>query len=344
VTRQMMRLTSDGERPFLDIFSRGFAGPRRLASFSRHQIDQIRRTVRGAPEVMVKVTGGGKRVAAVAAHLSYISQQGELELETDEGQRVSKDGQRMFLKDWHLELSAGQYRKSRGLDGSPRSLKLVHNIVLSMPAPTPADKVLAAAKTFAREKFALKHRYAMALHTHQHHPHVHLMVKAEDEHGRRLHIDKALLREWRQDFARMMRDQGIAANATPRAVRGQGKRSPKDAIFRAQRRADSHALRERVESVVSELSTTGTVRDPAHTKLQETRSAVMAGWMRIAETLENQGEIVLAGDVRYFAKHLAPVLTDRERLAQEFIRHLRTTSTPRRREDLTRNRELERSR
>ena len=339
-----MRLRFDAERPLLDIFSSARAGPRGPSIFSRHQIEQIRRTVRSAPEVMVKVTGGGKKLASVAAHLSYISQQGELELETDDGQRISKDGQRMLLKDWHLELSAGQYRKSRGLDGSPRSLKLVHNIVLSMPAPTPADKVLAAAKTFAREKFALKHRYAMALHTHQQHPHVHLVVKAEDEHGRRLHIDKALLREWRQDFARMMRDQGIAANATPRAVRGQGKRSPKDAIFRAQRRADSHALRERVESVVSELSTTGTVRDPAHTKLQETRSAVMAGWMRIAETLENQGEIVLAGDVRYFVKHLAPVLTDRERLAQEFIRHLRTTSTPTRREDLTRSRELGRSR
>jgi hypothetical protein len=293
---------------------------------------------------MVKVTGGGNKVAAVAAHLSYISQQGELELETDEGQRVSKDGQGMLLKDWHLDLSAGQYRNSRGLDGTARFVKLVHNIVLSMPAPTPADNLLAAAKTFAREKFAFKHRYAMALHTHQQHPHVHLVIKAEDEHGRRLHIDKALLREWRQDFAQMMRDQGIAANATPRAVRGQCKRSAKDAIFRTQRRADSYALRERVESVVSELSKTGTVRDPAHAKLQETRSAVTAGWMRIAETLDNQGEIILAGDVRYFAKHLPPVLTDRERLAQDFIRHLRTKSAPAHQQDLIRSRELDRSR
>jgi hypothetical protein len=344
VTRQMMRLTSDADRPLLDIFSSGRAGPRGPSIFSRHQIEQIRRTVRGAPEVMVKVTGGGKKVAAVAAHLSYISQQGELELETDDEQRVSKDGQRMLLKDWHLELSAGQYRNSGSLDGSARSLKLVHNIVLSMPAPTPADKVLAAAKTFAREKFALKHRYAMALHTHQQHPHVHLVVKAEDEHGRRLHIDKALLREWRQDFAQLMRDQGIAANATPRAVRGQGKRSAKDAIFRAQRRADSHALRERAQSVVSELSRTGTVRDPAHAKLQETRSAVTAGWMRIAETLDNQGEIILAGDVRYFAKQLPPVLTDRERLAQDFIRHLRMKSASAHGQDLIRSRELDRSR
>lgn len=57
----------------------------------------------------------------------------------------------------------------------------------------------------------------MVLHTDQKHPHVHLVVKAENELGRRLHIDKQLLRDWREDFARLMREQGIAANATPRA-------------------------------------------------------------------------------------------------------------------------------
>ncbi len=37
----------------------------------------------------------------------------------------------------------------------------------------------------------------MALHTHQQHPHVHLAVRAEALAGPRLHIDKAMLREWR---------------------------------------------------------------------------------------------------------------------------------------------------
>ena len=142
---------------------------------------------------------------------------------------------------------------------------------------------------------------------------MHLVVKAEDEHGCRLHIDKALLREWRQAFARMMRDQGIAANATPRAVRGQSGRAAKDATFRDQRRAYSYAMRERVESVARELSTTGMVCDPARGQLHETRKSVVTGWMGIAATLDAQGEIVLAGDVRYFASHLPPVLTDRSR-------------------------------
>ena len=128
---------------------------------------------------MVKVTGGGTNTGAVAAHFGYISWKGKLEIETDEGERiVGTDAQRTFLAAWHLELFAGQYRGPRDQRTEAREAKLVHKIVLSMPAPTPPDKVLAAARVFAREKFGVRHRYAMVLHTDQAHPHVHLVVKA----------------------------------------------------------------------------------------------------------------------------------------------------------------------
>jgi len=128
---------------------------------------------------MVKVTGGGRDTGSVAAHFGYISRKGKLEIETDEGERiVGTDAQRTFLAAWHLELFAGQYRGPRDQRTEAREAKLVHKIVLSMPAPTPPDKVLAAARVFAREKFGVRHRYAMVLHTDQAHPHVHLVVKA----------------------------------------------------------------------------------------------------------------------------------------------------------------------
>ena len=331
--------------PFVNVFSGGRRGPPESGGFSGPQIEQIRRTVRRTPEVMVKVTGGGRTVDGVVAHLAYISQQGELDLETDEGQRVSKAEQKALVKDWHLELTAGQYRKPQKPDQPGRTIKLVHNIVLSMPAPTPSDKVLAAAKVFAREKFGAQHRYAMALHTHQQHPHVHLVVKAEGIDGRRLHIDKAMLREWREDFARMMRDQGIAANATPRAVRGQGKKGMPAPAYQTRHHGRSHALRAQVESIARELSKTGSVRDPAHNKLAETRNAVVAGWKVVANALDAQGEIVLAGEVRSFATRLPPVLTDRERLAADFIRHVKAERSARTRGDEpTRDRTDERTR
>lgn len=321
MTRRPIRVQGN-DRPLLDIFSVGRAGPQSRLRFSDAQIEQIARTVRRTPEVMVKVTGGGISAGAVSAHFGYISRRGELEIETDEGERIPKEAQKEFLEDWHLELTAGQYRAGRDGKQEARKVKLVHKIVLSMPAPTPPEKVLAAARTFAREKFALQHRYAMVLHTDQPHPHVHMVVKAEGEHGRRLHIGKEMLREWREDFARMMREQGVAANATPRVARGRNKGSTKDPIYRAQRRGASIALRDNVASVVEELKKTGTVRDPGRKKLVETRKAVVDSWMRAADMLDRQGEISLAGDVRYFVKHLPAVLTERGRIATGIIARL----------------------
>jgi hypothetical protein len=313
------------------------------------QIEQIRRTVKRVPEVMVKVTGGGRKVKAVAAHLVYLSHDGELELETDDGQWVPVSGQKELLREWHLDLSAGQYRPPPRSTKKPfAGIKLVHNIVLSMPAPTPPDKVLAAARTFARERFGLKYRYAMALHTHQEHPHVHIVVKAEGLDASRLHIDKAMLREWRQDFARMMRDQGIAANATPRAVRGRSKGAEWDGRDRAKRRRSSYALREQVEGVAGELARYGAIRDPAHTKLAQMRKTVVAGWIGVAALLDKQGDVALAGEVRQFVKKLPPVLTDRERIAIELVRRVtaqRSERTARaRRDDPVREQPPERTR
>ena len=311
MSRRLVRVPSVG-RPFLDLFSGARPGPSGSGGLSGAYVEQIRRTVRRMPEVMVKVTGGGKSIGAVAAHLSYISQKGDLELETDEGQRVPDEDQKPLLKTWHLELSAGQYRESGK----------------------------------GAEKFGAQHRYVMALHTHQQHPHVHLVVKAEREDGRgRLHIDKAMLREWRQDFARMMRDQGIAANATSRVVRGQGKKALRDAAYRAKGRPGASAIRERVEGIARELSRTGMIQDPAHAKLAEIRKQVVAGWMDLATALDKQGEILLAGDVRHFAMHLPPVLTDRERLAEQFIRYAKAQRSARMRgDDKVRDRTTERTR
>ena len=344
MAKRPFRAPSDGW-PILDIVSHGRRGPAPSKGFSVAQIEQIRRTVRRAPEVMVKVTGGGRKIGAVAAHLAYVSHQGELDLETDEGQRVPREGQKELLRNWHLELSTGQYRPPRSERAGARGIKLVHNITLSMPAPTPPKAVLAAARAFAREKFGAKHRYAMALHTHQQNPHVHLVVKAEGHDGRRLHIDKAMLREWRQDFARMMREQGVAANATPRFVRGQTKRGAKDAFYQTRRHARSYALRERFDVVKRELIATRTISDPARPRLLETRKAVVDAWNTVAFQLEAQGDVQLGDEVRYFVRHLPPVLTDRERLAVEIIHRARVKRPDRTREDdRIRDRTMERTR
>ena len=105
--------------------------------------------------------------------------------------------------------------------------------MFSMPPGTPPAKVLAAVRNFAREEFALQHRYAFVLHTDEPHPHVHLVLKAVSEQGVRLNIRKATLRHWRSEFARNLRLLGVSANATERAVRGEGRVNKIDGIDRA---------------------------------------------------------------------------------------------------------------
>jgi hypothetical protein len=83
VSRRPFRMPTP-EAPILYLFSGGRPGPHGSGRFSASQIEQIRRTVMGKTlEVMLKVTGGGRGLGAVAAHLSYINQRGKVDLETD---------------------------------------------------------------------------------------------------------------------------------------------------------------------------------------------------------------------------------------------------------------------
>lgn len=79
-------------------------------------------------------------------------------------------------------------------------------------------------------------------------------------------------------------------------------------------------MRDRMIGIAIELARSGTIEEPARAILLETRESLVSSWIRAAEVLDAQGEEVLAGEVRYFAKHLPPVLTDRQQLAAKFLR------------------------
>lgn len=251
----------DRGRALLDVASYGRRGPDQRASLSAAEVAHAVRTARGAPEVVVKVSGGASTCKGVRQHLEYIGREGELEIETDDGQFVRETGfERRVIKDWDLDLEESKGSRRRAITTRLKSPKLVHNIVFSMPAGTPPEKVRAAVGKFARDEFALRHRYLTALHTDQPQPHVHLVVKAVSEQGERLNIRKATLRKWRQDFAANLRELGVEANATERAVRGVSKPRKRDGIYRAAAREASTHLRERARTVADELRRGGVVQ------------------------------------------------------------------------------------
>ncbi len=316
--------------PLFDFVSHARHGPGRRDHLTPAQLQQVARTVGRTPEVMVKVLPrGANDLGAVERHLDYIGREGEVELETDDGQSLHGRTGKELLEDWDLELDAQRGRA----DLTPRpgrpAPRLVHKLIFSMPAGTPPDKVLKAVQNFCREEFVLKHRYAMALHTDEPHPHVHVVMKAVSEQGERLHIRKATLRHWREGFARHLRALGVPANATQRYVRGETSPRKLDGIYRATLRGQSTHMRERAESVARDLARGGVQVEAGKAKLMETRDSIRRAWWAVGEILIREKQPDLAAQVRRFAEQMPPPMTEREWLASRLSER---TRSPRARE------------
>jgi hypothetical protein len=301
-------------RPLLDIASYARRGPGRRDRLSPEEIEHISLTVHRAPEVMVKVlTRGGQDLKSIQRHLAYLNRKGELEIETDEGERIAGKGvEKELLENWDLDLQEDRRRAGLGPRKDRAPPKLVHKILFSMPPGTPSKKVLEAVKDFAREEFALKHRYAMVLHTDEPHPHVHMVVKAVSERGVRLNVRKQTLRHWRTEFARDLRTLGVAANATERQVRGVTTAPKIDGIYRADLRGDSGYTYDRVQAVTEELTSGGLRVEPGKSRLRETRRRVEQGWQAVSDVLLHQGQSGVAVQIGRFLAQLPPARTDKE--------------------------------
>src|SRR6516164_2049689 len=93
---------------WLDIRSYARRGPARRDRLSSAHIEFIARTVRGTPEVMIKMLNqGGRDLGSVARHLKYLDRDGELAIETDEGDPFKgKDAAAALIDDWDLALDA----------------------------------------------------------------------------------------------------------------------------------------------------------------------------------------------------------------------------------------------
>jgi hypothetical protein len=70
------------QRASLDIASYGRCGPGRQRSLGAAEVAHAVRTARGAPEVVVKVSGGARTTRGVGSNLDYIGREGEQEIET----------------------------------------------------------------------------------------------------------------------------------------------------------------------------------------------------------------------------------------------------------------------
>ena len=134
-------------------------------------------------------TGGGKNMKHIEASIEYISRDGEIEIEDENGDlHKGLDGVKDVRDAW-----------ARGRIGIPeegQKRKEAFNIILSMPPGTDRESVKDSGRAFAAAQFQ-NHQYVFASHEDERHPHVHLIVKAVAHDGIRLNPRKADLQLWR---------------------------------------------------------------------------------------------------------------------------------------------------
>jgi hypothetical protein len=243
--------------------------------------------VRRAPQVMVKVTGGGRGMKAIAAHFRYISKNGRLEIEDQRGETMrGKDSLRDLADEWRF---GGSLIPD---DAEPGRRREAYNIMLSMPRGTDPTSVQWAAREFAKSELT-DHKYVMVMHDHQANPHVHISVRAESKRGRRLNPRKTDLHRWRETFAAKLRERGMEAEATRQVTRGVGRRYPD--LWQVKARADGRLLK-----------CQATRRHGAGSNAS--RDAAMKTWCELAALLAANGsesDRQLSGSIETFVSGIA---------------------------------------
>jgi relaxase-like protein len=245
----------------------------------------VRAVVQRSPEVIVKVTGGGRGIRAIRAHLSYISRRGTVPLVDERGETLTGRSS--------IAEAVDAWRLAGSLIPESSHRREAFNVVLSMPATADADVVREAAMDFVRRQFS-DHAFLVAWHhpdadDRTERPHLHVCVRAEDRGGRRLNPRKADLAEWRDRFAEALRERGVDAIATRRAVRRELRAPMRQSEYHRSRR-DGIALKRPRQK-------------PLTNREAVTRRAIMESWSQIARALARSPDAEdrrLAGEIARF--------------------------------------------
>ncbi len=189
--------------------------PQARATYVRHKLQAM---VRRSPQVVVKLVRAPKGMKGISNNLTYISRDGLLEIEDQDGQVIKgKEAVADLKTEW----------RDGGMPiAADSTMRDAFHLVLSMPPRTDPLSVQRAARDFAKQEFA-GFQYAMVLHTFEtdpdphpsRHPHVHLTVKAAGLDGIRLNPRKPDLQRWREGFAEALQEHGIEATTTSRIHR-----------------------------------------------------------------------------------------------------------------------------
>lgn len=250
------------------------------------------------PEVMVKIPprkGKTSGLRAIRNHLDYISRNGKLAIEDQDGFVYSGKKQ--------IHEGVADVWKALGVPEKSRKREAI-NLVLSMPPGTNPEAVKKAAREFACDQFG-DHQYAFVQHLDEKHPHVHLCVMMKNEFGRRVDPRKSVLFEWRLRFAEKMREQGVECAATRRVHRGKAQKSEHSTLRHMRKRGAVPTIyRQQAIELTQAIKSSSRPIHPFLREQVETRNIVSTEYGKIAKELYKMGAKAEARILRGFAREI----------------------------------------
>lgn len=279
------------------------------------RLQRIARVVQRTPEVMVRITGKTRGARHIREHLNYITRNGKLAAEDEEGAQVTgKDAVRATANAWQQGDAGNRRANSRD----------TVNLALSMPPGTDRDRLRNAVRSFAARNFAADRQYLFVRHDDTDHPHCHLTLKSVGYDGRRLNPRKADLQAWRESFAACLREQGIAAEATPRRARGVVRKGLKPAVYHAKQAGRSTVAKAQIDAAWRVGGEAPGTR-PWEAAIQRRQRNVRNDWLAAAAQLETSqvpAAVTLASKLREFVAAMPPIQTEQQALAAKMREHL----------------------
>ncbi|MBB4642653.1 relaxase/mobilization nuclease domain-containing protein [Rhizorhapis suberifaciens] len=280
------------------------------------------RVVRKAPEVLVKVTGRKKGADHLGAHLSYVGRNGEIAIETRDGEVLTEKGEvQQIAQEWSDPLYWRQ-----------RATVSAVSMVFSMPEGTNPETVRQAVHETAERMLGDNHDYLMALHTDTPRPHVHLTVQAEGMDGERFDPRREDLFKFREAFAEALRSRGVECEATPRWTRGQGRAGTSMALAQMRAKIRRGASRQPTEADMRQarealaIAMGKGMSPPFVGRAKERWETTRQTYEKAAEKLDRSGDPrdqVLAGELRAFLKDRTIIETVPDRVLKDALERVR---------------------
>ena len=281
--------------------------------------DQLARVVTGAREVMVSVTGAVQSRPQLVRHLDYISRQGRLALEDQDGFQLNgRAALKDLAEDWNGLSEADSLRRPN----SP----IARTLVFSMPPGTDGQALEGAVRDAAGQFWRERYAFAWVRHTDSPHPHAHLVIRPLGLNGERFRPDRTELAMMREGFALALRHHGVAAEATPRGLRGVTRKSERYVLRKMRERyerGDGSPPRT-LEAAYLEASDAvfdpATPRPPWEQQIAETQSKIRGHYLDHAEALAaspDPQDQALAKQVETFVAEMPAADTRRLEIARQ---------------------------